>query len=497
MRNLSHLLQRTHKITRSWLLSAAAISLLPFAALTGHAAEAQAASSSISAADQELYAQLASGDKVLQRRDYAVPEQPTVYLTFDDGPSKLTPKVLDILKNEDVKATFFELGGEVESYPDIARRVVKEGHALGNHTYDHVYGELYGSFDEFWRQVQATDNVFADVVGFRPRLLRAPGGTAANFDAFYFYYLDQAGYSVFDWNIDSGDSKRAGVPAKEIIDTVKQGPFPHEVTVLMHDGSGHGETVKALPDIIRIFKEKGYAFGTLTEQVQPAQFPVKKTKWGRSMPLAKFGKLAAEVRSVGEQRLAEASPSGASGCNGSGGACNCDDESSSGGGSRACADVGAVQVAVAAEAPAPKPEYNDVPLRLRYASGDVVLPAGGYELKRGTLHVPLRQLAERLGGAVSWDEGKRTATVRYGLRELRYEIGTKTLRIYSLGKLQISYPYADMQMENGTVYVPLRSTAALLGGGIGDWSMQRDGRFVDMEQRLGPVGTVWALFSAG
>lgn len=99
--------------------------------------------------------------------------QPIVYFTFDDGPSKLTPKVLDILKEHDVKATFFVLGEQAEAREDTVRRVAAEGHALGNHTFDHKYRKLYNSFEQFFSQVKATDEVLKRITGKSVRLLRA------------------------------------------------------------------------------------------------------------------------------------------------------------------------------------------------------------------------------------------------------------------------------------------------------------------------------------
>jgi peptidoglycan/xylan/chitin deacetylase (PgdA/CDA1 family) len=392
--------------------------------------------------DQETYAQLVSGKKVQQQRDYEQPEQPTVYLTFDDGPSKLTPRVLDILKEEGVPATFFVLGQQAEEYPDTIKRIVQEGHAIGNHTYDHVYSELYGDFTEFWRQVRETDQILGDIAGVHPRLLRAPGGTAGNFDAFYFYWLDQAGYIVHDWNIDSGDSARPGVPAGEIYNTVKKGPFPHDVTLLMHDGSGHGETVRALPDIIKLFKDKGYAFASLTERVKPQQFGVSKINWQRGVPMAKFAKLLGQARAVAADRPEQATP------------------------------------AVPAVIKPPEPIYNNVPLKLQFRSGDAVLPPGGYELQQGTLRVPVRKLAERFGASIVWHEDKRMAAVHYGIRDVEYDLTAMTIRTYVFGRLDRIYPLADMKLVDGSILAPLRSTVALFGHEVSDYSMEANDRFV-------------------
>lgn len=399
---------------------------------------------SLAEPDQEVYAQLASGKKVQQPKTYVQPDKPTVYLTFDDGPSKLTPRVLDILKEEGVPATFFVLGQEAEAHPDTVKRIVQEGHAIGNHTYDHVYSSLYGSFSEYWRQTQDTDAILSDLVGFHPRILRAPGGTGFNYDAFYFYYLDQAGYTVYDWNIDSGDSKRPGVPAKEIIDTVNQGPFEHEVILLMHDGTGHGESVKALPEIIKLFKEKGYTFATLSDKVRPAQFHIMKSKWTRSISIASFAKQLEQVRAFQAEHAEPAKP---------------------------------------AAAP-PEPLYNEVPLQLRFRGlGTAAVAPGGYELKQGMLRVPMRRLAERFGAGVSWDENKRLAKVHYGYRDIEYDLATMAMRTYVFGRLDRVYPLADMKLVDGSILVPLRGTAALFDNEVSDFSMKADDRFVALAPR--------------
>ncbi|UUZ86504.1 polysaccharide deacetylase family protein [Paenibacillus sp. P26] len=156
----------------------------------------------------------------------------------------MTPKVLDILKEEGVKATFFVLGNQVEERPQTAERIVREGHAIGNHSYNHVYEQLYSDFGVFWEQIERTEKIIEQATGVTPRMIRAPGGTAGNFDAFYFYYLDQAGYEVYDWNVDSGDASRPGVKAQEIIRNIRQSPGHQEQIVLMHDGTGHDESVK-------------------------------------------------------------------------------------------------------------------------------------------------------------------------------------------------------------------------------------------------------------
>lgn len=195
-----------------------------------------------------------------------------VYLTFDDGPSVHTRHVLDILQKENIKATFFVLGQQAQKHKKLLQRMVKEGHAIGNHSYNHHYNQLYGNFENFWWQVKRTDEVIRKIIGFSPKLVRAPGGTFLNFDKQYFNLLQQAGYLVYDWHVDSEDSKYRGISARKIVQAVRKGKLLPETVVLFHDGKGHGETVKALPPIIRYYKKQGYMFAVLSPDVQPVQF---------------------------------------------------------------------------------------------------------------------------------------------------------------------------------------------------------------------------------
>jgi peptidoglycan/xylan/chitin deacetylase (PgdA/CDA1 family) len=231
----------------------------------------------------ELFNELKLGHRIIPAHTepiiYTTPQQPTVYLTFDDGPSAQTSKVLDILHNEGITASFFVLGEMAEQHPDLIKRIDKEGHTIGNHSYNHVYEQLYSDIGEFWRQIQKTEKIVYDICGLKPELVRAPGGTSRHFNAFYYYDMDEAGYTTIDWNMDSADSTRADITAQEIVERVKQSGLRHEVILLMHDGAGHGQTVQALPEIIDYFKKKGYAFAPLTTLVKPVQFPIVQAKW--------------------------------------------------------------------------------------------------------------------------------------------------------------------------------------------------------------------------
>lgn len=339
---------------------------------------------------KDLFVRLAGGDRtggvLAEEGGYAEPERPTVYLTFDDGPSDLTPQVLDILAEYGVPATFFVLGNQAEKREETVRRILREGHAIGNHTYNHDYQELYGSFEDFYRQVERTNAILERITGERVALLRAPGGTATNFDAFYFFYLTLAGYRVHDWNVDSGDSKRRGVPAAEIAANVKKAALTREMNVLLHDGAGHEETVKALPEIIEYFREQGYRFAALTDEVKPVVFRVGKVKWKRNTDEREHARLLALVEpGLAAPGLTE--PAGGSLSEG-------------------------VLIASAAEPTAASAEETVRETEAVREKAQVPPPG----------QVPLREWAKRSGATVVWDPVKETATLTLGGSALEWSV---------------------------------------------------------------------------
>lgn len=195
-------------------------------------------------------------------------EEKVAYLTFDDGPDDtVTPAILDILKAESVPATFFVLGTMVEQNPDVLKRIFNEGHAIGNHSYNHVYSELYRSPWNFADQFIKTDEVIKETIGVRPLIIRAPGGTAGVFNNDYWAMVDSCGYAEYDWNASTEDAT-ASVPSAsaQVDNIVKQlkDYQPNTLIVLMHSKAGKEETAKALPALIDLLRNKGYKFGVVT-----------------------------------------------------------------------------------------------------------------------------------------------------------------------------------------------------------------------------------------
>ncbi|SFL39972.1 polysaccharide deacetylase family protein [Pelosinus propionicus] len=198
----------------------------------------------------------------------------TIYLTFDDGPDpQNTPLILAILQESNIKATFFLVGTEVSKYPELVKQIYAAGHAIGNHTYNHIYRELYQSPAAYIEQLQHNDELLKNILNVRPRISRAPGGTAGHFTAEYWKRLKNEGYIEVGWNISSGDASNAKADAllQNIISQTNKNTFlwSHAI-LLMHDGRGHSETVKALPSIINFYKEQGFEFRVINTATPPA-----------------------------------------------------------------------------------------------------------------------------------------------------------------------------------------------------------------------------------
>lgn len=186
-----------------------------------------------------------------------------VALTFDDGPDiRFTPQVLDVLREYQVKATFFVMGARAAEHADIVRRAYAEGHAIGNHTYWHP-NLTEESLERVHWEVTATENVIEQILGFRPRLFRPPYG-ALNREIVEL--LGGMGNSVILWNVDSLDWTQPG--ANVIADNVLANTMPGSI-ILMHDG-GHwtmdlSGTVDALRIMIPQIQQAGMEFVTIPE----------------------------------------------------------------------------------------------------------------------------------------------------------------------------------------------------------------------------------------
>ena len=186
-----------------------------------------------------------------------------VYLTFDDGPSNHTEKILDILNEYDVKATFFVNGKEFDTLKPLYKRIVDEGHAIGMHSYTHIYKEVYASEDAFTYDLNKIQDYIYEQTGVLSKIYRFPGGSSNRVSRVpvenLAQILDSRGVKYYDWNVLSGDASSVnGLPADVIANNVINGARGHEdAIVLMHDLPEKSTTVAALPRIIETFKSMG------------------------------------------------------------------------------------------------------------------------------------------------------------------------------------------------------------------------------------------------
>ncbi len=194
------------------------------------------------------------------------------YLTFDDGPTKeVTPRVLEVLNQYDVKATFFVLGKMLEANREIGRQVFDEGHLLANHSYYHQYGELYATGESFMAEIEKTEQLICEVTGEEAfKLIRFPGGghnagTYAAQKQEYKQLLKEKGYYFVDWNCLNGDAEAALRSADELIARVKETAIGKNLVILMHDAAAKKTTPDALGGIIEYLRGQGYEFRRLDE----------------------------------------------------------------------------------------------------------------------------------------------------------------------------------------------------------------------------------------
>lgn len=200
-----------------------------------------------------------------------------VYLTFDDGPSSNTDQILDILKDYDVKATFFVVGKTDERSVKAYQRIVEEGHTLAMHSYSHKYDEIYESKEAFARDLNSLQEYLYETTGVWPRIYRFPGGSSNTVSKVdmqeLIEYLTDIGITYFDWNVASGDAVSRTLPAETIVNNCLSGiEKQKESVILMHDASNKETTIEALPQIIEAIQEQGDAeLLPITDETVPVQ----------------------------------------------------------------------------------------------------------------------------------------------------------------------------------------------------------------------------------
>ncbi len=206
---------------------------------------------------------------------YGHSDKKRIFLTFDDGPTKsVTPYILNLLKEENVKANFFVLGMRVEQNPDLVKREFDEGHFIGNHSYSHKYSKIYESIDSLFDEYNRTNNAIKSAVQndkYNSIVFRFPGGLAGgkynDMKHEAAQKLKEQGIANVDWNALTKDAE--GAKTKEdlmnnFIETIQN---KTSIVLLMHDAADKILTYEVLPDIIKYCKENGYEFQTMFDAI--------------------------------------------------------------------------------------------------------------------------------------------------------------------------------------------------------------------------------------
>ncbi len=200
-------------------------------------------------------------------------DERTVYLTFDDGPSANTAKVLDILKEYNVKATFFVV--KRENYESLYRRILREGHSLGGHSASHNYQQIYSDSKCYFKDLNELKHYVYKLTGYNFQIIRFPGGSNNTISRRYArkdimtQLTEEAisyGYTYYDWNVDARDSYKPLYSSEKISEgVIQQCLYFKKAMVLMHDSPNKINTPDSLPLIITTLRSKGYVFRRITD----------------------------------------------------------------------------------------------------------------------------------------------------------------------------------------------------------------------------------------
>jgi len=195
-----------------------------------------------------------------------------VYLTFDDGPGSQTGKILDILKKNHVKATFFVTGKEDASSKKMYKRIVKEGHTLAMHSYSHIQDVIYDSKEAFAKDLKQINRCLYEATGVHTKFYRFPGGSSTQNTSLpiqnFIDVLNKNHYLYLDWNVISPDINNANATKEQVVTGVMQGVDAYDTAVvLMYDVADKPMTVKALPSIIKQIKAKNYELLSVDESM--------------------------------------------------------------------------------------------------------------------------------------------------------------------------------------------------------------------------------------
>ena len=199
-----------------------------------------------------------------------------VYLTFNSVPGDNTEDILDVLKQHNVKATFFVVGSEAEGVSKVYQRIVNEGHTIGMHSYSNQYSLIYSSKKAFKEDYQKLSDYIYELTGKRSEYYRFPGGSGnaiSNVNmAEFVHILNQEQITYFDWNVSAGDAANS-YTKQDVLDNVLGGISKYKTSVvLLHDGENKSTTVEALGSLIEELKNQGAVILPIDEDTKEIQY---------------------------------------------------------------------------------------------------------------------------------------------------------------------------------------------------------------------------------
>ena len=203
------------------------------------------------------------------------------YLTFDDGPSSQTIKILDILDEYDAKATFFVIYSS--KYKDLYKEIIDRGHTIALHSYTHDYKTIYSSEDAYFKDLTKLSDYVYEQCGVRSNIIRFPGGGSNTVSRKYCSGImsrlandvHERGYKYYDWNASSGDAEGNHIAASKLVANTKRetGNRP-SVMLLLHDAEAKDTTAQALPEICEFYKSRGYKMVGIDENTEEVHHKV-------------------------------------------------------------------------------------------------------------------------------------------------------------------------------------------------------------------------------
>lgn len=199
-----------------------------------------------------------------------------VYLTFNSVPGDNTEAILDVLAQHNVKATFFVVGTEEEGAAEVYKRIVREGHTIGMHSYSNQYSSIYSSKDAFKKDYQKLSDYIYELTGKRSKFYRFPGGSGNAISnvsmAEFVYILNKEKITYFDWNVSAGDAANT-YTVQDVHDNVLEGVSKYKTSVvLMHDNEKKSTTVEALGSLIEQLKNQGTVILPIDEDTKVIQY---------------------------------------------------------------------------------------------------------------------------------------------------------------------------------------------------------------------------------